>query len=250
MTRGLAWTSRGEPSAIFSPWSSTVTRSETSMTTRMLCSIRMMARSRSATSPRSRRMSEPASPWVMPAVGSSSSRSAGWEGGGRATRGRRASASGKSAPAHIGVGWRADAVEQAEGARRQLRLGPAEARIVREDVPQTERDARVHPDQNVLDGGHVGEEPDVLERPTDAESRGLGGAEAEERLTAEGHAALVRHVEPGEDVEERGLAGSIRPDDRHDAALEGEVHAVQRGEASEPLGDAAGLEERHSAPWP
>src|SRR5262249_15953974 len=89
----------------------------------------------------------------------------------------------------IRVGLKANAVEQAEGARRQLRLGPAEARVVREDVPQTERDARVHPDQNVLEGGHVGEEPDVLERPANAESRDLVGAQAEERLTAEGHAA-------------------------------------------------------------
>src|SRR4030095_14177971 len=132
-------------------------------------------------------------------------------------------------------------------ARRQLRLGPAGVRAVREDVPQAERDARVHPDEDVFDGGHVGEEPDVLERPAHAEGRDLVGAQAEERLTAEGHAALVRGVEPGEAVKERVLAGPVRSDDRRDAALEGEVHAMQRGEAAEPLADASRLEERHSA---
>ena len=39
MTRGLARTSAGAPSAIFSPWSSTVMCSETPMTTFMSCSI-------------------------------------------------------------------------------------------------------------------------------------------------------------------------------------------------------------------
>ena len=39
MTFGLARTSCGPPSAIFSPWSSTVMRSETFMTTFMSCSM-------------------------------------------------------------------------------------------------------------------------------------------------------------------------------------------------------------------
>ena len=39
MTRGSARTTSGVPSAIFSPWSRTVTRSLTPMTTRMSCSM-------------------------------------------------------------------------------------------------------------------------------------------------------------------------------------------------------------------
>src|SRR5438105_13009014 len=91
ITRGSAWTSRGGPSAIFSPWSSTVTRSETSITTRMLCSMRMMARPSSPTRRRSSAMSVPASACVMPAVGSSSNSRAGSEASARASSSRRCS---------------------------------------------------------------------------------------------------------------------------------------------------------------
>jgi len=54
------------------------------MTMRMLCSINRMAKWRSTTSRRSSPMRSLASPWVIPAVGSSSSRSAGWDASARA----------------------------------------------------------------------------------------------------------------------------------------------------------------------
>jgi hypothetical protein len=136
-----------------------------------------------------------------------------------------------------------DPIEEADRARGQLGLGPVEAGIAREDVPEPQRDARVHADQHVFDRGHVGEEPDVLERPADAQRGDLIGAQAEERLTAEGDAALVRGVEPGEDVEERGLPGPVRPDDRGDPPVDREVHPVQRRESAEPLRDAPGFEQ-------
>ena len=46
----VRWISAGEPSAIFSPWSSTVTRSEMPMTTFMSCSIRRIVSPRSSRS--------------------------------------------------------------------------------------------------------------------------------------------------------------------------------------------------------
>src|SRR5919198_382910 len=148
----------------------------------------------------------------------------------------------------VGARPESDAVEQRHRARRELRLGPAEARAMREDVPQAERDPRVHADEDVLDDRHVREEPDVLKRPTDPQRGDLVGAEAEERSLAEGDAAVVGGVEPREDVEERRLPRAVRPDDRRDARLEREVHRLQRGEAAEPLGHASGLEEdRHLA---
>ena len=78
MTRGSARTSSGVPSAIFSPWSSTVTRSLTPITTRMSCSISRIVIPSSRADladqvghlARSRRGS-------CPAVGSSSSSSSG-----------------------------------------------------------------------------------------------------------------------------------------------------------------------------
>ena len=53
MTRGSARTTSGRPSAIFSPWSSTVIHSDTPMTTFMSCSMSRIEMSRSS---RSRRM--------------------------------------------------------------------------------------------------------------------------------------------------------------------------------------------------
>src|SRR5207247_7016382 len=99
------------------------------------------------------------------------------------------------------------------------RLGPSEARAMREDVPQTERDARVHAHEDVLDHRHVREEPDVLERPANSERRDLVGAEAEERSPAERDAALVGGIEPREDVEERRLSRAVRPAYRPHARL-------------------------------
>ena len=72
MTRSLERTSSGRPSAIFSPWSSTVMRSETPMTTFMSCSMSRMVSPRSSRSCLMNAVSL-ADSWVfMPAVGSSS----------------------------------------------------------------------------------------------------------------------------------------------------------------------------------
>ena len=76
MTFGSRRTSSGVPSAICSPWSSTVMRSLMPMTTRMSCSMSRMV---SPSSWRRRAMSASARRLVgfMPAVGSSSSSSSG-----------------------------------------------------------------------------------------------------------------------------------------------------------------------------
>src|SRR5262245_18697376 len=76
MTRSSLRTCAGAPSAILTPWSKTTTRSDTSITTSSLCSMRMMVM------PRLRRaliwfISSSVSAGFMPAVGSSRSRSFG-----------------------------------------------------------------------------------------------------------------------------------------------------------------------------
>src|SRR5206468_12570699 len=79
----------------------------------------------------------------------------------------------------------------------------------------------------------------------DAESGDLIGSEAQERSAPEAHRSLFGHVEAREDVEERGLARAVGPDDGGDAAfLEDEVDLVQRDQPAESLGDAARLEKR------
>ena len=114
-------------------------------------------------------------------------------------------------------------------------------------VPEAERSAACMPDQHVLDGGHAREQADVLEGAADAERGDLVGAQPERRgVPAEGHGALLGHVDPGEDVEERRLAGPVGPDDRGDVPfLEREVDRVQGGQPAEALAHGPGLEQRH-----
>src|SRR3954453_1103842 len=89
ITRSLLWISAGDPSAIFSPRSSTVTRSETPMTTFMSCSIISTEMSRSSRSRETNAVNSELSWGFIPAVGSSSSRSLGSVPSARATSSRR-----------------------------------------------------------------------------------------------------------------------------------------------------------------
>ena len=78
-------------------------------------------------------------------------------------------------------------------------------------------------DEDVLQHGHVGEEPDVLEGAGDAclgDQVGLGRQDG--ALVAD--RALGGDVQPGEAVEEGGLAGAVGADESDDLArVDGEV---------------------------
>ena len=71
---------------------------------------------------------------------------------------------------------------------RQQLLGPllgvllllAHPRRDEQRLRQVAADLRVHPDEDVLDRGHVLEQPDVLERPADARLHHVVGAGAPE----------------------------------------------------------------------
>ena len=89
MTRGSARTVLGSPSAIFSPWSSTVMYSDTPMITCMSCSMSRIARPSSSRAWRMNFVRPSDSCGFMPAVGSSSSRSFGVEDKARAISTRR-----------------------------------------------------------------------------------------------------------------------------------------------------------------
>src|SRR5882672_7703450 len=65
-------------------------------------------------------------------------------------------------------------------------------------------------------------------------------------IAVEHDASRTRRERAGEEVEERGLAGAVRPDDRVQRAdLDAQAHRVHRGERAEALGQALGLEKRH-----
>ena len=134
-------------------------------------------------------------------------------------------------------------VEQRSSPRPEGVLLALPVRVPGERTPEARVDARVHAHEHVLDGRHVLEEPDVLEGAADAQRRDLVGAQSHEGDATEPDGALLRHVEPGEDVEEGGLARAVGADDGRDPALlELEVHVVERGQSAELLGDPARLE--------
>src|SRR5712691_1677591 len=150
----------------------------------------------------------------------------------------------------VRAGAQPHAVEQIGGPSPQPALDVLEVATTGQDITQAERDARVHADEDVLDGRHVVEEPDVLERATDAECGDLIGAKPDERAALPRHRAVVGRVEAGEDVEERRLARAVGPDDGGDPAVEREIDAIDRGETVEALGDAPRLEAAHrSSRW-
>src|SRR4029079_10229693 len=97
----------------------------------------------------------------------------------------------------------------------------------------------MHPDEDVLERGHVLEEADVLERAADAARRDRMRRLAGDVLAEERDPARGRLVDPGEHVEERRLAGTVRADQRDDLlSRDREVDVVDGDEAAELLADA------------
>jgi hypothetical protein len=79
---------------------------------------------------------------------------------------------------------------------------------------------------HVFEDGERREERHVLERAGQPPARDLVRGHREEVAPVEPHGAVARLVEPAEHVEERGLAGAVRPDERTDRAgldVEGEL---------------------------
>mmetsp|Transcript_2863 Transcript_2863/g.4911 ORF Transcript_2863/g.4911 Transcript_2863/m.4911 type:complete len:324 (+) Transcript_2863:201-1172(+) len=75
------------------------------------------------------------------------------------------------------------------------------------------------PGHDVVENAHAFEQGDVLERPRDALPGYLVGLHRRALLAAIHHFALLRIVEPADDVQHRGLARPVWPDDRTDLAF-------------------------------
>ena len=190
-------------------------------------------------------------PWdsdgFMPAVGSSSSSRRGLLARARATSSRRWSPYGSLTarwsprPLRPTNSRRRSASASRVGLFATLCPGP-------HDRAQPRRvEVVVLADEDVLEGGHAPEQADVLVGPRDPVVGDLVRAQVVDRVAGEGDRPLVHVEEPGQAVEERGLAGSVRPDDARDRAfLEFEVELADRGEAAESLGDLVGLQEDHA----
>ena len=98
---------------------------------------------------------------------------------------------------------------------------------------------------DVLLHRHVQEQPQRLERARDPARGDLVRLEAEQRLALEPDVAGVGLVDAGDEVEERRLAGAVRPDHADDLALvDVQVELVDAREPAEALRDALELEQR------
>ena len=99
----------------------------------------------------------------------------------------------------------------------------------------------MHPDEDVLERGHVLEEPDVLERAAHAALRDRMRRLAGDVLAREDDLPRRGLVDAGEHVEERRLPRAVRADEADDRALgDGEVDVVHGGQAAELLAHALG----------
>ena len=89
------------------------------------------------------------------------------------------------------------------GARLEPGAGPAEERTNR----------------GVLANRHRGERPDDLERPPDAEARDSVRSQPANGSALPADVARIQVIQPADAVEQRRLAGAVRPDDAQDVAL-------------------------------
>src|SRR3954468_8180890 len=104
---------------------------------------------------------------------------------------------------------------------------------------------------DVLQRRQVREQADVLEGSRDTRGGDAVGREAGDVACAEIEAAVVGGVHPGEDVEQRGLAGTVRANQAEDLrGLNVEGKLARRLDAAETLADAPSLEQRRHSRWP
>ena len=107
-------------------------------------------------------------------------------------------------------------VEELRRALVRLALLAPDPRRAQDAPDDPALQAAVHADEDVLERRHLLEEADVLERPADAALRGGVRRRAGDVPAVEHDAARGRLVDPGDHVEERRLAGAVRPDQAHD----------------------------------
>ena len=134
----------------------------------------------------------------------------------------------------------ADGLQQLLGARRQ--------RVERRQRAPELHVQTLRPlqrDPHIVEHGEVRKDRGDLERTHQAHARHLGRRRGGDVLAEKFDPAGARRQELGEQVEDRGLAGAVRPDQRLDlAGIDVEVDAVDGDEAAEIAPQAAGGQHR------
>ena len=107
----------------------------------------------------------------------------------------------------------------------------------------------LHGHPRVLEHRQLGEDAGDLEGARDAAPAARGRGERGDVVAAEEHAARGRRQQPRDQVEERGLPGAVRPDDRAQlSGLDREADAVDGLQGAEGAPEPARLEHRSRHP--
>ena len=107
------------------------------------------------------------------------------------------------------------------------------------------RRERVAAEHDALDRGHPAERLGRLERPREPDAGDLVGRPAEHRPSGDGDLPAIGDEHPGDDVDDRRLAGAVRADERGDRArAEVDVDLLHRHQRAEAPGDPADGDDR------
>ena len=118
---------------------------------------------------------------------------------------------------------------------------PGQSQRVADDVAVG---AGMGADPDVVEHRKVGKQRDVLEGAADADFGDPVRRARQDALAFHQNVARARLIEPAEAIEQRRLAGAVRPDQAEDLALvHVERHAVQRDDAAEHDADVANREQ-------
>ena len=99
-------------------------------------------------------------------------------------------------------------------------------------------------DQQVLQQRGIGEQLDVLEGARDPQPGDHMRRRAGDVLPVKQQLAFGGIIDPADQIEDRGLAGAIRADDREDLTfLDSEAHRIDRADTAEPDRDFLGVEQ-------
>ena len=100
-------------------------------------------------------------------------------------------------------------------------------------------------DLDVVEHRHGGEQRRALEGAADALGGDVGRRAVAQRCSIQADVAALRPIEPAQAIEQRGLAGAVRPDQSDDPAIAyREADVVERDDAAEPHGQVRDLQQR------
>ncbi|MBS1147542.1 MAG: hypothetical protein H6R08_1718 [Proteobacteria bacterium] len=146
----------------------------------------------------------------------------------------------------MGVLRDAHAFEQGMGARARISLLAARGGQAQHGADDTTRGTRVAPDQHILQRGHLGKQADVLEGARQPRLQHLMRLAPVEAGVIETNLAMVDRIQPGERVEQRGLARAVGPDEAVNfARVDLQRNVGQRLQAAKRLANAGNGQQRH-----